>query len=94
MFATTAKDYGFATLVGEETGGLATHFGDVYTFHLPHTRLRIGVSHKYFLRPSGGDDGRGCLPDVEVRTTPEDRALGRDPVLERTLALIRRGRQG
>jgi len=88
MFATTVKDHGFATLVGEETGGLASHFGDVYTFYLPHTRLRMGVSHKYFLRPSQEDDGRGCLPDVEVITTPEDRAAGRDPVLERALGLI------
>ncbi|MFC1529677.1 S41 family peptidase, partial [Gemmatimonadota bacterium] len=88
MFATTVKDHGFATLVGEETGGLASHFGDVYTFYLPHTRLRLGVSHKFFLRPSREDDGRGCLPDVEVITTPDDRAAGRDPVLERTLGMI------
>ncbi len=89
MFAATVKDYGFGTLVGGETGGLASHFGDVYTFYLPVTHLAIGVSHKRFLRPSGVDDGRGVLPDVEVVPTPADLGVGRDRVLERTLALIR-----
>ncbi len=91
MFAATVKDYGFGILVGDETGGLASHFGDVYTFFLPATRLGIGVSHKRFLRPSGVDDGRGVLPDVEVIATPADLEAGRDPVLETTLRLIRQG---
>jgi hypothetical protein len=90
MFAATVKDYGFGTLVGEETGGLASHFGDVYTFYLPETRLAVGVSHKRFLRPSGVDDGRGVLPDLEVAVTPADVEAGRDPVLEATLHLIER----
>jgi len=45
------KDYKLGTLVGEETGGLATQFGDIYSFWLPNTGLQLGVSHKKFYRP-------------------------------------------
>ena len=61
-------------LVGEETGGSATQYADLCPFTLPRTGLQGFVSHKWFLRPSGADDGRGVLPDVEA---PADAALER-----------------
>jgi len=80
--AATIKDYKLGTLVGEETGGLATQFGDIYSFWLPNTGLQLGVSHKKFYRPSGRDNGRGVLPDIEVKTTTEDLLKGKDPVMD------------
>ncbi len=88
-FAATVKDYGIGTLIGEETGGLPTHFGDIYPFWLPNTDLPAGVSHKKFYRPSGIDDGRGVLPDIEVTTTLEDVLEGKDPVMEHILEVIK-----
>jgi len=88
-FAATVKDYGIGTLVGEETGGLPTQFGDIYPFWLPNTNLPVGVSHKKFYRPSGIDDGRGVLPDIEVTTTLEDILEGKDPVIEQVLEIIK-----
>ncbi|MCP4723608.1 MAG: hypothetical protein GY863_01155 [bacterium] len=70
MFSATFKDYNLGTIIGEETGGLATHFGDVYTFRLPNTRLSVGVPFKRFVRPSGEDDGMGVLPDINVKPEP------------------------
>lgn len=72
-FASVIKDFEFGTVVGEETGGLPTNFGDFITFNLPETNLELRVSHKYFVRPGGFDDRRGVLPDVEV---PASQALG------------------
>ncbi len=46
MLAATIKDYELGTLVGEETGGLASNFGEVYSFALPNTRLVATVSCK------------------------------------------------
>jgi hypothetical protein len=89
MFATTIKDFKIGTLIGEETGGLATSYGDIYPFDLPNTRISVGVSHSRFVRPSGEDDGKGVLPDYEVSQTQEDIALGRDAVLEFTKNLIK-----
>jgi Peptidase family S41 len=65
-FAATIKDLKLGVLVGEETRGHPTDFGDTYPFVLPNTQLEAGVSHKRFVRPGGFDDGRGVLPDVSV----------------------------
>jgi len=89
MFAGTIKDYNLGTLVGEETGGLVTHYGDVYSFDLPNTRISVGVSHKRFVRPSGEDDGKGVLPNYEVKQKLEDSVSGIDTAMEFTKQLIK-----
>ena len=63
-FASTVKDLGLGTLVGEETGGAASCFGDLYPFDLPNSGLVANCSHKWFFRPSGASDGRGVIPDI------------------------------
>nr|MCU0493375.1 S41 family peptidase [Chloroflexaceae bacterium] len=88
--ASTFKDYQLGVLVGEETGGLATAYGDVYSFKLTRSGLYAGVSFQHFTRPSGQDDGRGVLPDHAVRPTAADIAAGKDTVLTYTRALIQR----
>jgi hypothetical protein len=65
-FAATIKDLKLGVLVGEETSGHPTDFGEIYPFPLPNTQLEAGVSSKYWVRPGGFDDGGGVLPDVNV----------------------------
>jgi C-terminal processing protease CtpA/Prc len=69
--AAAFQDYGLATLVGEETGGLASSHGDSYTAILPHTRLRLDVSTKFYVRPSGVAGGGGVVPDVHIAAGTE-----------------------
>jgi C-terminal processing protease CtpA/Prc len=91
-FAAIVKDYELGTLIGEETGGLATSYGDFYPFDLPNTKLWVLVSHKRIFRPSGEDDGRGVLPDYEVKQSTEDLEKGIDCVMEYTKELIKSSR--
>jgi len=72
MLASTVKDYNIGYLIGEETGGLATHYGDIYSFVLPKTNLNVGVSHKYFVRPNGLNTVRGVLPDYYQKDVGKD----------------------
>lgn len=72
MLSATVKDYNMGYLIGEETGGLATHYGDIYSFTLPNTKLAVGVSHKYFVRPNGLDTGKGVLPDYYEKDINKD----------------------
>ena len=76
--AAVVKDYKLGTLVGEETGGLATRYGGIYRFSLGDSGLEAEVPHQRFVRPAGFDDGRGVLPDLEI---PVRQAL--DDLLER-----------
>ena len=89
MFAAIMKDYNFATLIGEETGQPANPYGFNYFFSLPNTHLRASVSAARSYRPSGRVNGRGVIPDFEVKQNPEDLEKGIDNVMEFTKQLIR-----
>lgn len=75
MFAATFKDYNIGYIVGEETGGLATNFGDMYTFQLPNSKISAHVSYKYFVRPNGLDTHRGVIPDYDINNLDNKDAL-------------------
>lgn len=66
-FAAMVKDLKAATVVGEETGGLASSYGDILSLILPNSKLQLGVSFKYFVRCGGFDDKRGVIPDIAVQ---------------------------
>src|SRR6056297_11813 len=65
-FAAIVKDHKVGTIIGEETGGLASCYGDMIVGNLPNSNLPFGVSYKYFLRPAGFDDGGGVKPDIKI----------------------------
>lgn len=72
QLAATVKDLKLGVVVGEETRGHPTTYGDFITFLLPNSDLEAFVSTKYFVRPGGFDEGRGVIPDVQI---PSDQAL-------------------
>lgn len=90
MFAAVMKDYGFATLIGEETGQSANPYGGNYFFNLPNTRLRASVPCGRSYRPSGRVTGRGVIPDFQVKQTEEDLKKRIDTIMEFTKELIRK----
>lgn len=72
-FAWAFKEAGCGTVIGEETGGMSVHYGDVITFRLPNSGLAVNVSHKRFWLPGADEnDIHGVLPDVSC---PQDSAL-------------------
>ncbi len=91
MFLAIVKDNKLATVVGEETTAPVCNFGEILFFNLPHSRLRTSLSTKAFAPPAGCKDARGVVPDKSVGRRVEDYLTGKDPVLETTLDLIRRG---
>lgn len=85
--AAILQDYGFATLIGEETSDLATTYGAMETFALSRTGLAVGYPKALILRPNGSRAPRGVVPDIVIDTpiveSPED------PVLQRAMQIIR-----
>ena len=88
-FAATVKCFEIGTLVGQETGSVTIEYGDVMTFTMPNSGLIFNVPCKYFVEACGKPDGRGVVPDYEVKQKQEDTAKGVDTVLEFTLNLIK-----
>ncbi|MBQ0084933.1 MAG: hypothetical protein KBS65_01680 [Prevotella sp.] len=72
-FAWAFKEAGCGMIIGEETGGMSVHYGDVVSFKLPNSGLVINVSHKRFWLPGADEnDIHGVLPDI---LCPQEHAL-------------------
>jgi len=69
-----------AIAIGERPGEKLNSYGEVRPLTLPHSRLLLQYSTKYFALVK--DATAGFEPDVVVRTTIGDWLAGRDPVLD------------
>lgn len=83
------KDYNLGKIIGQETGGIPTCYGDRFDFELPNTKIEVGVSYKWSLRPSGVDDNRGVIPDIILNPSLLDILSGKDIEMDYTLSLIK-----
>lgn len=64
-FAWAFQHYNCGTVIGEETGGMNVHFGDVLTYTLPHSNLKCNISHKRFWQPGADETSiHGVIPDI------------------------------
>lgn len=88
-FASAVKHFQIGTLIGQETVDTPVSYGDCIYEVLPSSGLRFSTACKYFVDAGGKPDGRGVLPDYEVKQKPEDTAKGADTVLQFTLNLIK-----
>jgi len=86
--AVAAKDYGLATIVGEETGEPVVSAGEIFAFNTPNVGLNVFVPTKLFEGPKPHPPNQCVLPDIHVPASAADKVAKRDPVFERTLALI------
>ncbi len=74
-----------AILVGEPTGGKPNHFGQVSSFTLPTSGVRVFHSTRFFRLTA--TDPSSLEPDFLVELSSQDYFEGRDPVLETVLRL-------
>lgn len=77
-FAYFCKETGFATLVGETTGGDGISFGDPLYFELPNTHYIFRYTASYGLNSDGSCNAeKGTKPDIFCRAneTPLDACL-------------------
>jgi len=87
--ALAAKDYGLATIVGQETGEPAVGTGELFKFVTPNTGFPVYLTTALFLAPKPHPTGQGVVPDVIVPANMvAAQVVGQDPVLEKALALI------
>lgn len=76
-----------AILIGEPTGGMPNHYGDVRSFNLPNSGLTVFYSTKYF-QPSEADED-SIYPDIDINYMFEEFTSGIDPVMREILELAR-----
>ncbi|WP_100643573.1 S41 family peptidase [Alteromonas facilis] len=64
--AAIVQDYGFATVLGEETADLATTYGAMEHFTLTHTAFEVGFPKALIVRPNGDKKPSGVMPDWPI----------------------------
>jgi C-terminal processing protease CtpA/Prc len=84
-FALELRAAGRARLVGQRTAGGA---GNALTSPLPAGGTLYVATFTALTQEGEEYVGRGIDPDLRVQVTPEDLAAGRDPVLDRAVALL------
>jgi hypothetical protein len=89
-FASSFQCSKIGKILGTETGGLTSCFGDKYTFELPNTKFDITVSSYKFRNACGVDNRRGIIPDYIIENSFEDDIKVIDRVLEFTVDLIKK----
>lgn len=88
-FVSVVQDCGLGKVVGRETGGMASAYGDYFRYSLPHSRLKLKVPTKFIIRPDGDATPHGVYPDYEVKYTLEDKLQWKDLEAEKVIQLIR-----
>jgi C-terminal processing protease CtpA/Prc len=81
LCAVAARDFGLATIVGQETGEPVNSTGEVYSGRSPRVGLEFGFTTKFFTGPKPRPNMHGVIPDVTIVPTKDDIRAGRDPVL-------------
>lgn len=84
--AAMSQDYGFATIIGEETADLASTYGAMEQFTLSRSGIVVGYPKAHIIRPNGDPSPRGVVPDIGIETPLLEGA--EDPVLRRALEVI------
>lgn len=85
MNAVALKSRAGALLVGGPTGQRPNAFGEVKSFELPNSGLKVQYSTKYFMTEEG--DAESTMPDFEAESTIAEFLDGRDPVVEAALLM-------
>lgn len=64
--AAQIQDYGWATIIGEETGDYPTLFASQFHYALPNTQVVVKIAKGYIVRVNGSEAAHGVLPDIVV----------------------------
>jgi len=83
--AAQIQDYGFGTIVGEETGEYPSLYASIFSFKLPNTHIPVNVSKGKIVRVNGSTLEQGVIPDILIRDHLLDE---KDEILEGLLQRI------
>ncbi len=83
--AAQIQDYGFGTIVGEETAEYPSLIASIFQFELPNTKIPVNISKGRIIRVNGNTEPKGVIPDIIIQDHLLDE---KDEILEGLLLHI------
>lgn len=83
--ASQIQDYGWGTIVGEETGEYPSLYASVFQYTLPNTGILVNISKGRIIRVNGSEKEEGVVPDIAIRDHLLDEP---DEILNELLEII------
>jgi len=65
--AAQIQDYGYGTIVGEETGDFPSLIASQFQYKLPNTSIEVNVSKGKIVRVNGSEEQEGVIPDIVIQ---------------------------
>lgn len=89
MLADGARHYQLATIIGEATGESVNDFGEVYSFELPQSKIKVNTTTSFDLGAACDETLRNAVaPHVPIKTTISDILQNHDPVWQYVLQQV------
>ena len=85
--AAQIQDYGFGTIVGEETAEYANLHASIFSYELPETGIMIDVPKGLIERINTKKEDKGVIPEIKIKDHLLD---DDDEILEELLKMIHR----
>jgi len=79
-----------ATFVGEPTGSSPNQYGDAIDIVLPHSKVVVRVSTRYWEDGGPFDHREALAPEIQAELSSKDFRANHDPAMEAILARTRR----
>jgi hypothetical protein len=76
-FADLFKTFSIGKIIGRETRGYRTHYGEVKYYDLAKTGIGVSISSKFFVSASGDMEPHGVIPDYEIKINNVDELFSR-----------------
>lgn len=70
LLCTWVRDGKLGKIIGEASSNQPNAYGDILVFTLENSKIKIGISHKKFIRPDQYTEENMLIPDIE--TSAED----------------------
>lgn len=86
--AAQIQDYGWGTIVGEETGEYPSLYASIFQYVLPNTGIVVSISKGRITRENGSNKEEGVIPEIFIKDLLIDE---KDEILNGLLKMINKG---
>lgn len=75
LLAVSVQDGALGTIIGQPSYNAPSNYGDVLSYTLPESKIKVLISCKRFLRPNSDADPTTLTPDIIIESSEDALAV-------------------